>query len=82
MSTIQHSGPKTYRSFNDPRVFVCPSTDPDEFMLRQEHDGPTYLMVGHDVKDERLLRYASALADRCGVTLEQLQQARGSRGPA
>ncbi len=70
-------------AFSDSRVFVISTRDAsnptiyadDSLGHHQACDGPTYIVVGPDVTDQRLVRNLPDLA-RFGVTLEQLQQAR------
>ena len=63
-------------SFSDTRVFVSQATDPDRFVSMQHHDGPTHIVVGANISDERLQRNLPSLSSRYGVTLVQLEQAR------
>lgn len=73
--------------FCDWRVFAVPHTysdcntgrwlGPDDFDAHQGFDSPTYIVIGANVPDDRLRRNLPRLAERYGVTLEQLQAARG-----
>ena len=69
------------KAFTDTRVFVCQAPDPNGFGELQEEDGPTYVMVGANVTDERLQRHAPEISQRYAVTLEQLKQARDGDNP-
>lgn len=72
--------------FCDWRVFAVPHTyadrhsglwvGPDGFDAHQPHDGPSYIVVGANVPDERLARNLPLLGARYGVKLEQLMAAR------
>jgi hypothetical protein len=75
------------RDFSDARVFVVGVNDPrihsvhglDHLGYEQDCDGPSYVVVGPDVSDEKLLRNLPALAARHGVTLTQLQAMRDTQ---
>lgn len=88
--TVDHSDPEAnlgLRDFSDPRVFAVSASysdrnsalacGPDSFIDHQPHDGPAYIVVGSAVPDERLMRNLVKLNERYGVTLRQLQDARG-----
>ena len=63
--------PHAYRDRNNGPIYGR-----DDFDAHQPHDGPTYIVVGDLVADERLQRHMPMLGERYGVTLEQLQAAR------
>lgn len=78
------SGAYTVLDFDDGRVFVIAATDPrnptlcanDHLGHQQACDGPTLVVVGADVSDQRLRDNLPYLAQRFGVTMEQLIGAR------
>ena len=69
--------------FEDPRVFAVPHTygpphhGPHDFATRRLDSGPSFIVVGAEVDDARMRRHLPELRERYGVTLEQLQAARG-----
>lgn len=75
------------RDFSDARVFVVGVNDPrihrlhrtDHLGCEQSCDGPSYVVVGPDASDAKLLRGLPTLAARHGVTLPQLQAMRDSQ---
>ncbi|WP_146186272.1 hypothetical protein [Limnohabitans sp. WS1] len=77
------SGAYPVQDFADGRVFVISAGDSrnplvcadDHFGVQQAADGPTFVVVGQAVTDQRLQQSLPDLR-RYGVTLEQLQQAR------
>lgn len=84
-----HSDPEVslgLEDFCDQRVFAVSDTycdkntarvyGPDNFDAHQPHDGPSYIVVGSHVSDERLMRHLEMLGERYGATLQQLQEAR------
>lgn len=72
-----------FQDFADGRVFVIPAVDSrnplvcadDHLGVQQAADGPTFVVVGSAVTDQRLQQSLPSL-ERYGVTLEQLQHAR------
>ena len=58
---------------------VAPVYGPDTFTAGQPHDGPSYVWVGSNVTDERLMRHVTMLHERYGVSMEQLQAARAGQ---
>lgn len=72
--------------FCDPRVFASSNAYfvrkvqyppmPDQFDVSQGNQHPTFIVVGTDVSDERIIRNLPELGQRYGVTLGQLQAAR------
>lgn len=71
-------------SFLDARVFVVGANAagthvfhaPDHLGYEQEERGPTYVVVGPSVSDERLKRAVCKWPRHFGLTLETLTQAR------
>jgi hypothetical protein len=69
--------------FSDGRIFVISAGDKrnpmlcadDHFGVQMAADGPTYVVVGRDLTDQRLEQSLPKVA-HLGVTLEQLQRAR------
>ena len=61
-----------YEGRNSARVY-----GPGDFDVHQCEDGPTFIVVGAQVADERLRRHEPSLYARYGVTLGQLERARG-----
>lgn len=69
--------------FSDGRAFVIPAGDPrnpmvcaeDHLGTHQACDGPTFVVVGSQVTDQRLVQSLPSL-ERFGVTLDDLQLAR------
>lgn len=74
----------TVPDFSDTRTIVIAATDPrnitmcanDHFGHNQACDGPTFVVVGAEVSDQRLRDNLPYLAERFGVTMEQLIGAR------
>lgn len=73
-------------SFRDQRVFAVNNEyvdrhtaklyGPDDIETGQTETGPTYIVVGSQVSDERLMRHAVAMNKRYGCTVQQLSEAR------
>ena len=69
--------------FSDKRVFVVGTADQrvarhheaNYLGVEQTFDGPTFVVVGPSVSDEKLRRNIDSLASRFDVTLEQLRAA-------
>lgn len=73
-------------AFCDSRVIVVRTDDPQIHSVHapnflgsvQDEFGPTFVVVGADVSDEKLERNADALRGRFGVTLHQLRAVRST----
>lgn len=81
------SGETRTGDFLDRRVGAIPPTHtanpryygPDEVVVHQAFDGPTFIVVGADVPDERLRHHLPELSKRYGASLDALQAARGGK---
>ena len=89
MTVEQLANPETnlgLSDFCDWRVFAVPDTycdsnvsrvyRADSFEAGQPSDGPTYIWVGSNVTDDRLMERVDSLHERYGVTIDQLWAAR------